>query len=219
MKCERAVELVTGSADSAVAEERRRATEHAAACAECRDAVAAVHALRMASLESVPAHDPRAVFERALAAATLGSVPKPRPRRAFWSGLGVGAALAASVATAIFVLVPFERPGSHSIAVPALAMTLNELRSVNISLTTQEAFENAEIQVSLSGVVGLDGYGGERRLSWRTDLEPGLNQLTLPLVASAVGDGQVIVEVLHGGKRRTFVVDVRARAQAVGAEA
>jgi hypothetical protein len=88
MKCERAVELVTGSADSAVAEERRRATEHAAACAECRDAVAAVHALRMASLESVPAHDPRAVFERALAAATLGSVPKPRPRRSFWCRSG-----------------------------------------------------------------------------------------------------------------------------------
>lgn len=216
MNCERVVELMTGSAEHAVAEERRRAAEHAAACEECRDAVAAVHALRMASLEPVPQHDARG-FERALAAA-VGAAPQVRSRPSFWSGLGLGAALAASLAAAVFMLAPLERPANDAMAVPALAMRLNELRTVNISLTTPEALEGAEIQVSLSGVVGLDGYGAERKLSWRTNLEPGLNQLTLPLVASGVGSGQVVVEVLHGGKRRTFVVDVRASAAAPGTE-
>src|SRR5690606_14519812 len=157
-------------------------------------------------------------FERAMAAA-VGAAPQTRPRPSFWSGLGLGAALAASVATAVFMFAPLERaandaitaPGTpNALTVPALAMTPNELRAVNISVTTQAALEGAEIQVSRSGVVGLDGYGAERKLSWRTNLEPGLNQLTLPLVASGVGTGQVVVEVSHGGKRRTFVVDVRA---------
>lgn len=216
MNCERVVELMTGSAEHAVAEERRRAAEHAAACEECRDAVAAVHALRMAGLDPVPQHDARG-FERALAAA-VGGVPQTRRRPSFWSGLGLGAALAASLAAAVFMFAPLERPAGGTLTAPALAMTLNELRAVSISLTTPEALEDAEIQVSLSGVVGLDGYGAERKLSWRTNLEPGSNQLTLPLVASAVGTGQVVVEVLHGGKRRTFVVDVRASAAAQGAE-
>ena len=217
MNCERVVELMTGSAEHAVAEERRRAAEHAAACDECRDAVAAVHALRMAGLEPVPQHDARG-FERALAAA-VGAAPQTRSRPSFWSGLGLGAALAASLAAAVFVFTPLERPANdavNSMTVPALAMAPNELRAVSISLTTQEALDDAEIQVSLSGVVGLDGYGAERKLSWRTNLEPGLNRLTLPLVASGVGAGQVVVEVLHGGKRRTFVVDVRASAAARG---
>lgn len=209
MNCERAVELVTGSAEQAVAEERRRAAEHAAGCEECRDAVAAVHALRMAGLEPVPQHDARG-FERA--AAAVGGVPQRRSRPSFWAGLGVGAALAASLAAAVFTFAPIERPAGDAMTVPTLAMTPNELRAVSISLTTQEVLEDAEIQVSLSGVVGLDGYGAERKLAWRTTLEPGSNQLTLPLVASGVGAGQVVVEVLHGGKRRTFVVDVRASA-------
>lgn len=213
MNCERAVELMTGSAEHAVAEERRRAADHAASCEECRDAIAAVYALRLAGLEPVPRHDARGL-ERALAAAA-GVVPAARPRATFWSGAGLGAALAASLAAAVFMLAPLER-NDDATTVPTVAMAPNELRAVSISLTTQEALEGAQIQVSLSGVVGLDGYGAERRLSWRTNLDRGFNQLTLPLVANGAGAGQVVVEVLHGGKRRTFVVDVRASAAARG---
>jgi hypothetical protein len=65
--------------------------------------------------------------------------------------------------------------------------------------------------VVLSGAVGLDGYEGQRELRWRTNLDPGVNQLTLPVIATGAGGGQVLVEVLHEGKRRTFLVDVSAR--------
>jgi hypothetical protein len=33
----------------------------------------------------------------------------------------------------------------------------------------------------------------------------------LPVVATGENGGQLLVEVLHGGKRRTFLVDVIAR--------
>ena len=42
-----------------------------------------------------------------------------------------------------------------------------------------------------------------------TDLDRGVNQLTLPLVGLDASGGQVTVEVYHGTKQRTFVIDVQ----------
>ena len=67
----------------------------------------------------------------------------------------------------------------------------------------------AEIHVVLTGSIGLQGFAEQRELRWTTDLDRGVNQLTLPLVALGPSGGQVMVEVQHGDKRRTFVVDVQ----------
>jgi hypothetical protein len=53
---------------------------------------------------------------------------------------------------------------------------------------------------------------GQRELRWSTDLDRGINQLTLPVVALDATGGQVLVEVTHGQQRRTFVLDVRTTA-------
>jgi hypothetical protein len=208
MKCERAVELLTRSVEEGAAEERRLAADHVANCGDCRDAATAVHALRIASLAPVP--DPRpGAFERVIAAATSRPDAGRRSSPTFWSGMGLGAALAAGVVIAILALAPATGP--ETVVTPRLSMALNESRDVSISLTAPEALADAEIHVVLSGAVGLDGYEGQRELRWRTNLDPGVNQLTLPVIATGAGGGQVLVEVLHEGKRRTFLVDVSAR--------
>jgi hypothetical protein len=167
-----------------------------------------VHALRLASLVPAPAPS-RGAFERAIAAATSRAAPRPASF-GFWSGLGLGAALAASIAIAVASFWPVARPIETAVT-PQLTVALNEPRNVNISLTTDEAFADAEIHVVLSGAVGLDGYPGQRELVWKTSLDAGVNRLTLPVVATGENGGQLLVEVLHGGKRRTFLVDVIAR--------
>ena len=68
------------------------------------------------------------------------------------------------------------------------------------------------MRVELRGAVALDGYAGQRELRWMTNLDRGINQLTLPVVALDATGGQVLVEVTHGDKRRTFILDVRAGA-------
>jgi hypothetical protein len=125
--------------------------------------------------------------------------------------MGLGAAMATAAAFAVIALLPFPQVVTP-IATPTLSLALNEPQSVNISLNTPEALVDAEIHVVLSGAVGLGGYPGQQELQWRTDLNPGINQLTLPIVATGAAGGQVLVEVIHGGKRRTFLVDVQARA-------
>jgi hypothetical protein len=210
MNCEQAVELLTGTVEPGNAADRRLATEHAADCADCRDAVVSVHALRVLSLMPT-AKTPEGAFCRAMTRTTEPAGREHRTSGGFWIGLGAGAALAASVTLAILaVLSDAGRPGET--LAPQFALALNESRDVSISLTTDEALIDAEIRVTLSGSIGLEGYTGQRELAWHADLDAGINQLTLPVIATGRDGGQLLVEVIHAGKRRSFLVDVQARA-------
>ncbi len=215
MNCESVVELLTGPIESATAETRRAAREHASACPECRAAVTSVHALRLVSVAPAPEAPPGA-FERMLSRVTAGQDSMPRSPARFWQGVTVGAALAAAMAYAAVIWLPQrgEIVGDDPVAsaTPQLSLRVNETRDVSITLTTDEALEDAEIHVSLNGSIDLRGYAGERDLKWLTDLDAGTNQLTLPIVATGAEGGQLLVEVTHGGKRRTFLVDVDAEA-------
>jgi hypothetical protein len=206
--CERAVELLTQSADSGNAVERRIAAEHAVTCLECRGAVEAVQYLRAEGLAAVPGFR-AAAFAEAIAAATRRATSGEDRVPSFWSGLGLGAALAAGVAIAIVTLMSRFDSGQES-ATPQLTLAANEERSVSISVASPEPLEDAEIHVVLNGPIELRGFEGQRELRWRTNLDRGANQLTLPVVAKGMGTGQLLVEVTHGEKRRTFVVDVES---------
>ena len=93
------------------------------------------------------------------------------------------------------------------LAAPEVAVLLP--CNVTVALDSPERLANAEVRVELRGGVELDGYAGQRELRWSTNLEQGVNQLTLPVVAIDAHGGQVLVEVTHGQKRRTFLLDVR----------
>lgn len=210
MNCELALELLTGVGDGATAEDRRLAREHAAACSECRAAVVSVHALRLVSVLPVPAAPPGA-FDRMMSRVSSGQSSAPRAPARFWLGVGVGAALAAGLAVAVVTGWSLSSDAGD-VVTPQLSLRVNETRDVSISLTTDEALRDAEIHVSLNGAIGLQGYAGERELKWHADLDAGTNQLTLPIVATGTQGGQLLVEVTHGGKRRTFLVNVQAEA-------
>lgn len=197
---------------------RRAASEHLASCEDCRNAA---HAFAVLRADRDLLIDPP--LEDALRRAVIAASSRPyreQPRRAtFWLGVGVGAALAASVAVAVVTMRPLTEPAGRG--VPAVTLPLNQVRNVSVALSSPEPLASAEIHVSLSGDIGLDGFAGQRELRWTTDLDRGVNQLTLPIVALGTHGGQVLVEVQHGEKRRAFVVDVRAAsspaAQVIGA--
>lgn len=206
MRCEDAIEIIrlAGPQPSA---ELRAALSHAAACEECKAALRALDVLRTVRAEPAPAVDDAAI-ERAIDRA-LTATPERRYRHGYVRGLASGAALAAALA-ALAVGVWFWHAGTVApVAVPEVRIALNQRSNVTVTLESPEALANAEVRVELRGAVGLDGYDGQRELRWMTDLDRGVNQLTLPVVASAASGGQVVVEVIHGDKRRTFVLDVR----------
>jgi hypothetical protein len=185
------------------------ALDHLAECEHCQSARHAVVALEAERERSVP-RLAEGAFERALLRATQPPQRVNRGGRGFWLGTVVGGALAASVAVAVTVWWVRPQPDSLAPAAnPQIALALHEVRAINVSLDSPEALMGAEIHVVLTGAIGLQGFAEQRDLRWTTDLDRGVNQLTLPLVALGPMGGQVMVEVQHGDKRRTFVVDVQ----------
>lgn len=207
MKCEDAVEIVR-TAGSQPELRARAALNHVASCEDCQTALRALDALREVREEPAPivAED---VIERAIDK-TLTASPAQRYRRGFWTGLASGAALAATLAAMAVGIWLWSADGEAPIAVPEVRIALNQPRDVTVTLESPEPLLNAEVRVQLRGAVALDGYAGQRELRWSTNLDRGINQLTLPVVALGASGGQVLVEVTHGEKRRTFVLDVRA---------
>ena len=205
MRCEEAVETIrtVGSQPGA---SLLAAMEHAGECADCQAALRALEAMRTLRDEPTPIVADGAI-ERAVDRA-LATAPSQRYRRGFWTGLASGAALAATVAAMAVGLWLWDS-GGGPVAVPEVRAALNQRSNVTVALESPEALANAEVRVELRGGVELDGYAGQRELRWSTDLDRGVNQLTLPVVAIDASGGQVLVEVTHGQKRRTFLLDVR----------
>lgn len=207
MNCEEATEVLR-SGQEAATQRRALANEHLLSCAECRLAALALVALVAERRTQVPAPD-RHSFERAMSRATQRPVALAARRRGFWLGAAVGGAIAAGLAVAVITLW-LQSSALQAPANPEVTLALNEVRDVSVSIDSPEMLSGAEIRVVLTGAIGLQGFDEQRELRWVADLDRGLNQLTLPLVARGASGGQVTVEVQHGDKLRTFVLDVHS---------
>jgi hypothetical protein len=209
MQCEVAVETMR-TAGSQPSIRLRAAMEHVASCGECQAARRAVDALQVLHEQPAPLVSDDAI-ERAIDKALTMS-PARHYRRGFLSGLAGGAALAAAIAALAVGVWFFRVGGDAAVAVPEVRVALNQRSDVTVTFESREPLLNAEVRVELRGAVALDGYASQRELRWSTNLDRGINQLTLPVVANEAAGGQVLVEVTHGDKRRAFVLDVRAAA-------
>jgi hypothetical protein len=224
MNCEDAQRWATCSDDSRTAQQRL-ALEHMAGCPDCRAVQLAVAALSAERRRSIPEPPPGALH-RAVNAAAAAAVLSQRARSpvsrhglGFWTGMSLGGAVAAGLAVAVLAFAPpawkFGEDGDtagvgEAKATPEISVALNETRDINISVEAPTALPDAEIRVVLTGAIELAGFEGQKELHWRTDLAAGPNQLRLPVVALGGLGGQLLVEVQHGARHRTFVVDVKA---------
>jgi hypothetical protein len=208
MRCEDAIESIRNAA-SLRGRNFRAATNHAASCDDCQAALRALDAMRTLRDAPVPTFGEGAI-ERAIDWASTS--PAPGYRRGFWSGLASGVAAAAALAALAVGVWSFRSGREAPVAVPEIRLAVNQRSDVTVTLESPEPLLNAEVKVELRGAVALDGYAGQRELRWSTDLDRGLNELRLPVVAIDANGGQVLVEVTHGDKRRTFVLDVRTAA-------
>ncbi len=213
MNCMEAMELTAAPPAPDAMDEWLAALEHIRLCSPCRSASRALAALGTEREGAGPEPPPGALDRAVRLAAEAGRAPSVRaPRRAFWVGMGLGATLAAAaawLAFAVLTFAPRARPGNGT---PEVALALNETRDVNIAVQAPTDLPHAEIHVVLTGAIGLAGFGAQKELRWNTDLAAGANELTLPIVALGSDGGQLLVEVRHGAKRRTFIVDVKAAA-------
>ena len=151
---------------------------------------------------------PDGFFEQTMHKTVLPTTAKHRPGR-FWLGTGFGAAVAASLFALAFAL-GLLAPNEDVIA--GFQIALNETRHMDIAIETDRELQEATITIILAGNVDLQGFPGQRELSWSENLEAGVNRLSLPLIATGMDGGQVVVRLNHPRSEQVFVIDLETDA-------
>lgn len=208
MKCESVVERIKALAEGSLQRDEKAACmNHIAGCQDCADALRGVRAMLVVRDQaSVPGSE--RVFNRVMSK-TSYDPHEQASRRGFWLGAGFSGAIAASLLAIAFALglmntVPEVKPQTAEFFV-----SLQEVRPMNIAIEADRLLEDAEISILLSGDVEIDGFGARDQLSWVDDLEPGVNQLTLPIRAIGARGGQVVVRLTHPDSEQIFVVQLK----------
>jgi len=150
----------------------------------------------------MPVPEPRPGFvDRVLVNASGRKPPEVRGiraairRPATWWAAGAGALAATLVWMALFFQVDTGRS-------PNLVLALNESRDVPLVIDAERDLDGATIRLSVTGSVGLAGYGEQQEIEWTTSLTQGANLLSLPVFARTPGDGLVVAEIEHEGRTR-----------------
>lgn len=212
--CEEISARLAATAEFADVLDERRNVEHLAGCKDCQQAMLATAALRAERFDSVPPASSDAIL-RLLHAVQMDARARQKPARAFWGGLSVGAAAVTAVALLFFSPIA-KQPGDAGSTVPVVTLAIMEPQDISIAINAPETMQGAEMHVMLRGAIDLAGYEGQRDLMWPVDLERGVNELTLPVIATGARGGRMVVEVRYGDKRKTFQVDVQAAAPVGG---
>jgi hypothetical protein len=132
-----------------------------------------------------------------------------RRQRNRWLMTGFGSAVAAGVlvllVSGMFFNAP-QTPGLDDVNgdIPGVSIALAEPRTVNLMFASAEPLDDAMLTVLLPDGVELDGFPGQREVSWQTSLAAGKNLLPLKLIAVSPEGGELLAKLEHKDRNRTF---------------
>ena len=150
----------------------------------------------------MPAAD-AAFYDQALVRATHEGSRRQRNK---WMLTGFGAAIAATIAVWMIggMLLSDPQLPEADIAIPGVTMALAEPRTVNLVFASATALDSATLTVSLPDGIEIDGFPGQREITWETNLNEGKNLLPLTLVALTPAGGELLARLEHEDRDRTF---------------
>ncbi|QKX16422.1 anti-sigma factor [Microbulbifer sp. YPW1] len=181
--------------------------KHLHRCSTCREYAEELRLINL--LRTMPAPEPSEHFEaRVLAAALPKARNQERARVRGWQ-----LATAASLVLAVFATFQHRQPSGPEIAPLSSEMAVADsgVRTtlpVNVSVDTTRAMPGAMISVSLPENLALEGYGDQRELRWRADLNAGANRLTLPVRVRNGQRTEILIRIEHQGAHKEFYVPV-----------
>lgn len=208
MNCDLVAEQIKALAEGELqADEKVACMNHIAVCQDCADALRGVRAMLVVRDQATVPGSER-VFNRVMSK-TSYDPQQQASRRGFWLGAGFSGAIAASLLAVAFALGLLGSPGVDAPQAAEFYVSTQEVRPMNIAIEADQLLQGAEISILLSGDVEIDGFGQRNELSWTDDLEPGVNQLTLPVRAIGARGGQMVVRLSHPDSEQIFVVQLK----------
>lgn len=183
------------------AAERAELEAHVAGCTDCTALVAREDAFRRQLAAwgdaTVPLPDDT-WFDARLADASARGRLEGRRR---WLTTAVGGLLAAGIAALLIVTTPPKVPGP---GLPNVTMTVATPRTVNLVFASAAPLEGATVTLLLPPGVDLEGFPGQREVSWQVSLAAGRNLLPLTLVGHAPQSAELEAILSHNDDSRRF---------------
>ncbi len=142
-------------------------------------------------------------YDQALVRATHEGSRRQRNR---WLLTGFGAAVAATIAIWVVggMLLSTPELPDPAAAIPGVTIALQEPHTVNLVFASEARLDSATLTVSLPEGVELQGFPGQREITWETSLSEGKNLLPLTLVAMSPAGGELLARLEHDDRNRTF---------------
>jgi hypothetical protein len=181
---------------------------HVAGCSDCRERVAHEHRLRAALADyrsaSVPQPDPE-FFARALAVAV-----QDRGRTQHIRGWlkGFGSAVAAGLVLWLVAGDWMQPRDGQPDGQLQVRIALENPRTINLVFSSATDLSEATLTVSLPPGIEIQGFRGQREISWMTSLREGRNVLPLKLIAISPQGGELLAKLQHGDDDKTFRLQV-----------
>ncbi len=144
-------------------------------------------------------------YDRAIARAVQEGHKKQRNR---WIMTGFGGAVAAAMALWIVSGVFFTTPEIEAPALPSVTMAMEQPQTLNLVFSSATPLEDATMTVYLPEGVEIDGFTGQREITWMTSLAEGRNILPLTLIATSPVGGELLATLQHEDDDKTFRLQV-----------
>jgi hypothetical protein len=129
-----------------------------------------------------------------------------RRQRNRWMMTGFGSAIAAGFAIWIMSGVLLNTPTlpQTGAPIPEVTIALEEPKTVNLVFASATALDSAVLTVVLPDGIELDGFPGQKEISWETSLAEGKNRLPLKLIALTPHGGELLARLKHNDRDREF---------------
>ena len=211
MQCQAITEVLDdyliGGGDAAL---RREVAAHCDNCSACQRRVQQMQRLQQ-DLRALPIPAPSQDFaERVLLAACQQPVAMPahKPRSWQWLSMALAASLVAAVGLGLWL-------GQRLNQYPSLEevqLALHQTQTVQLVLESETDLNDVLLSLQLPQGVEVQGFAGQRRLAWRTQLQQGSNLLALPLTATGLVQGKLVARIEHESKSKELTVNLRVQA-------
>jgi hypothetical protein len=129
-----------------------------------------------------------------------------RRQRNRWLMTGFGSAIAAGLAIWIMsgLLLNTSTMPQIDSQIPEVTIALEEPMTVNLVFASASALDSAVLTVILPEGIELEGFPGQKEISWETSLAEGKNRLPLKLVALTPHGGELLARLKHNDRDREF---------------
>ncbi len=180
----------------------REFESHTADCRECDAALMRKRELRQA-LKSMPVQPPETGFYDRVLEQTVRTTH--RNETLFWTSAGIGGAVAAGITAWLILALPVNIPeNTEQPLLDTVTISLNVERTVRVSFDSVGGLQAATIILQLPPGIEISGYEDRSEIKWAATVHPGKNILELPIVVRSGLGGNIVVQIEHDGKAKSF---------------